>query len=130
MRYQNGFVPKKKTNTHNNSFDSIENDENIKKGYMGEDNMIDKLEISDVSSDSFNSEEEEEEEIPELEGISEANEEDEFSSIRGGSRSRNQSHKREKGKSTSKFKPPSLSESLASKSVLAMRTGYALLPER
>ena len=73
--------------------------------------MIDKLEISDVSSDSFNSEEEEEEEIPELEGISEANEEDEFSSIRGGSRSRNQSHKREKGKSTSKFKPPSLSES-------------------
>lgn len=64
------------------------------------------MEISDISSDSFQSEEE----VPELEGITEANEEDEFSSIRGGSRSRNASQKREKEKSRSKFKPPSLSE--------------------
>lgn len=101
-----GFVPtKRKTNTHNNSFDSIENDENIKKGDM-DDEDYNKFELSDMSDTDGSG-------ADGLEGITEANEEDEFSSIRGERRRPNLSANRKHtdGKSQSKFKPPSLSDS-------------------
>ena len=101
-----GFVPsKKKTNTHNNSFDSIENDENIKKGDMGDEDY-NKFELSDMSDTEGSG-------TDGLEGITEANEEDEFSSIRGERRRPilSASRKNKGQKSQSKFKPPSLSDS-------------------